>query len=183
MTNPSLAVAVEPWLWFVAGFVGGCLATYLFGFKLVQDAYREAPMSPIDTSPPKPTPASPTVRKVRRFTLLHAIGLVVVALTIVSALQSWYQSRAAAQLTRCLTAYANANADAIDARSKANAEGQKASVDMWRTVFNLPQTDAGRAEARRVFQSYLDKQDAALKTQQEHPFPPAPRDVCPVSAG
>jgi hypothetical protein len=177
MTAPSLAVAILPWVWFVAGFVGGCLATYLFGFKVVRDPYREPSMTSIGT------PSAPTARKVRRFTLLHAIGLIVVALTIMSALQSWYQSRAAAQLTRCLTAYANANADAIDARSKANAEGQKASVDMWRTVFSLPQTDAGRAEARRVFQNYLDKQDAALKAQQEHPFPAAPRDVCPTPTG
>lgn len=187
MTGPSLEYLVESLPWAVAGFLAGSLATRKAAPPPVSP--REIPMASTET----PTPSLP---RRRRPTLVHIIGLVVVALTITSAIQTWVQSReterqrqvserqqeATERLTQCLVVYANATADAIEVRSKASQEAQAATVQMWLTVFDAPPTDAGRANARTVFKTYLDKQAAAIKTQQANPYPPAPRTLCPDSA-
>lgn len=172
MTGNSLTYLIESLPWAIAGFLAGCLAT--LQVQPTPAAPREIHMAP-------PPEVSKTKRRFRP-TLVHLIGLVVIALTVTSALQSWSQSRANERLTQCLVTYANAIADAIDARSKASAEAQKATVEMWRTVFGQPQTEEGRAAARRVFAEYLTKQEASIQTQQANPYPAAPRDVCPEPA-
>lgn len=162
-------------MWFIAGFVGGCVAMYLVLIKLALDPHhRERPMPSTDTPKPK---------RRNRFTWMHGIGLVVLALTIFSAIQAQRQSDANKRQAKCLATYANAIADAIDARSKAALEVQKATVEMWRTIFGQPQTDAGRAESKRVFESWLRAQEASIQTQQTNPYPAPPREVCPTAGG
>jgi hypothetical protein len=170
MTGSSLTYLIQSLPWAVAGFLAGCLSTL------------QIRPTPDALAPPENTMATAPQKKPRRFTLVHIIGLVVLVLTIFSAIQTQVQSDANDRLTRCLVTYANATADAIDARSKAATEAQKATIAMWRTVFEQPQTDAGRAEARRVFAEYLQKQEASIQTQQTNPYPAAPRDVCPADA-
>lgn len=169
MTGPSLTYLIESLPWAVAGFLAGCLATLKIRPAI---APQEGPVT--STDPPKPR---------RKVTVVHVLGLVVVALTVVSAIQGWAQSRATERLTQCLVTYANATADAIDIRSKAGAEAAWAAVQMWRTVFQQSMTEEGRAAARRVFEEYLTKQEQALNTQRANPYPLAPRDVCPADGG
>jgi hypothetical protein len=167
VTGPSFTYLVESLPWALAGFLVGRLATVK---AQTPAAHQEAPVT-TPTTPPR-----------RRITVIISIGLVVVVLTILSAVQSWLAQQANDRLTKCLVSYANATADSIEARSKASSEAQIAQVQMWRAVFQQAQTDEGRAAARELFEDYLDKQDAAIKIQQTHPFPPAPHDVCPAEA-
>lgn len=172
--NVLSATVIEPLVWFVGGFLGGSLATYLILHKLTQNPRLEHPMASTDPLPP-PKPK-------RRFTALHAIGAVVLVLTVLSAIQSSLTQQSNTRLNKCLITYANDTADAIEARSKASGEAQVALVQMWSTIFAQPQTDAGRAESRRVFEDWLNKAKASITAQHTHPYPEAPRDVCPDSA-
>jgi predicted exporter len=173
VTDPAVAYLIQSLPWTVAGFLAGCLVTLWLWAHPSPVAPRENHMA---------VPLAKPKRRRFRPTLVHVLGLVVIALTILSALQSWSQARANRTLTQCLVTYANRTADAIDIRSKASAEAQQATVRMWRTVFQQAPTEEGRATARRVFEEYLTKQEAALKTQQANPYPAAPRDVCPEPA-
>jgi hypothetical protein len=174
------ASVIEPLVWFVGGFLGGSLATYLILSKLAQNSGLEQPVAATDPAP-KPR---------RRITALHVMAAIIVVLTILSAVQSWLAQQANTRLTAanarlsaCLVRYANDTADAIEARSKASGEAQVALVQMWSTIFAQPQTDAGRAESRRVFEDWLNKAKASIEAQKTNPYPPAPRDVCPDSGG
>lgn len=108
------------------------------------------------------------------------IAAVLVALGLATAVQSYVHSEATARLTACQTAYANGFADALDARSKASAEAQEA-LDTWMATLNsviqAPSADA-REKIRKAFQDYLEARRDAKETQRDHPYPPAPRDVC-----
>jgi hypothetical protein len=173
MTDSSLTYVVQSLPWTLAGFIGGCLVTIKVIQTRLVGTLQEKPVTP-----PKPPPN-------RRITTIHvllAMGLVVVALTIASAVQSWLVQQANDRLTQCLVSFADKTADAIDARSKASTEAQKAQIQMWRTIFGQPQNDEGRAEARRVFEGYLNKATASIEAQKTNPYPPPPRDVCPDSA-
>jgi hypothetical protein len=138
-----------------------------------------------------------TLRRVWRtvrgkITGVRLLGAVVLALTIVTGLQGYAQGKATErqgreterqaeitkQLVSCLRTYSNELADAIELRSKASAEAQDASDNLWFGVAQAPQTQEGRDQARRVFDDYIAKRAAAKKTQTDHPYPPPPRDVC-----
>lgn len=171
MTGHSLTYLIESLPWAVAGFLAGCLATLQ--------------VQPTPVAPREIHMASPEAPKSkRRFkpTLVHLIGLVVIAITIAGAIQNWAWSRANERLTQCLVTYANGTADAIEIRSKASSDAQVAQVQVWRAVFQQAPTEEGRQNARRIFDEYLTKQEKSLQAQQSNPFPAAPRDVCPDSA-
>lgn len=106
------------------------------------------------------------------------IAAVLIVLGTATAVQSYAQSEATARLTDCQTAYANGFADALDARSTATAEAQDALDELLGKVATLTPTPQGRAEFRDALDDYLDKRAEAKKAQKEHPYPPAPRDVC-----
>lgn len=114
----------------------------------------------------------------RRVNSTFVFGSIIVALGIGTAVQGIAQSRATDRLTNCVATYSNGLADAIEVRSKASAEAQRASDVMWQSIASLPQTDEGRAEARRVFNDYIKKREAANRAQTENPYPPPPRAVC-----
>jgi thiol:disulfide interchange protein len=105
-------------------------------------------------------------------------GLILVILGIFTAVQTMVQSRATDRLTVCVATYSDQLAVAIDIRSKASAEAQRASDVMWQSIANLPQTDEGRAKARQVFTEYIAKREAANRAQEQNPYPPPPRAVC-----
>jgi hypothetical protein len=157
MTGPSLAYMIESLPWAAAGFLAGSLTTLMF--QSSPAATRELPMTTTGTA------------KRHRFTLVHAIGLVVVLLTIASAVQGWAQNRANERLTRCLIIYANATADAIEARAKANIDAQSAQVQMWRTVFPAV-PDRGRSRGRAQDLRGLPQQ--AGRGPQDPAGPPLP---------
>ena len=113
-----------------------------------------------------------------RFSGIHLIGLLVVALGIFTAVQSYVQGRATERLAMCQQAYSNGFADALDARSEATAAAQTALDDLLTTVASITPTPDGREKFRAALTEYLEKRGAAKKAQQEHPYPPAPRDVC-----
>lgn len=113
-----------------------------------------------------------------RPTGLHVFGVILVFLSVGTAIQGVVQSRATDRLTNCIATYSNSLADAIEARSRASGEAQRASDDVWRTIYYLPQNEEGRAQARRVFEEYLRKREAANRAQTENPYPPPPKAVC-----
>lgn len=175
MTGSSLTYLVESLPWALAGFLAGCLVTLKVQTPAT-GAHQEAPV----TTPPKPPRRR--IIALRQLTAIHFIGLIVVVLTIMSAVQSWLNQAANDRLTACLVTYANATADAIEVRSKASSQAQVAQVQMLQTIVQQPQTDEGRAAARKVFEDYLAKAAASIAAQQANPYPPAPHDVCPDSA-
>lgn len=113
-----------------------------------------------------------------RFTTIHVVAAVVVLLGIFTAVQSYVQGEATARLTECQTAYANGFADALDARSAATSDAQDALDDLLSTVAALTPTPEGREAFVDALDEYLSKRADAKKAQAEHPYPPAPRDVC-----
>lgn len=120
-----------------------------------------------------------------RFTATHAIGVVVIVLGVFTAVQSYVQgqanqlqSDATERLQACQTAYSNGFADAIDARSEASADAQNALDDLLSSVASITPTPDGRDQFRDALTEYLAKRADAKRAQKEHPYPPAPRDVC-----
>jgi len=108
----------------------------------------------------------------------YVFGLILVLLGIGTAVQGIVQSKANDRLTNCIATYSNDLADAIEVRSKASIEAQRASDVMWQTIASLPQTDEGRAQARKVFEDYIKAREAANRAQAENPYPAPPRAVC-----
>lgn len=127
---------------------------------------------------PEDTPARDARRRRPRVTVNGVLGAVIVALGIFTAVQSYVQSEATAKLTECQTAYANGFADALDARSSASAAAQDALDELLAAVAEITPTPDGRDLFRAALDEYLSKRAEAKKTQKEHPYPPAPRDVC-----
>lgn len=119
-------------------------------------------------------------KKKFRITSNGVIAAVLIALGIATAVQSYVQSAATARLTECQTAYANGFADALDARSQSSREAQDA-LDAWMTKVNAiiqAPTPEARDQILQAFKDYLAAREQAKDTQRDHPFPPAPRDVC-----
>lgn len=108
----------------------------------------------------------------------YVFGFILVLLGLGTAVQGITQSRATDRLTNCVATWSNNLASAIEVRSKASAEAQRASDVMWQSIAGLPQTDEGRAKARQVFEDYIKKREAANRAQVENPYPPPPRAVC-----
>lgn len=105
-------------------------------------------------------------------------GVFLLLIGIGSAVQGYIQSRDNDRLTTCIATWSNDISDAIEVRSKASAEAQRASDVMWQSIASLPQTDEGRVKARQVFEDYIKKREAANQAQKENPYPPPPKAVC-----
>lgn len=117
----------------------------------------------------------------RRVTSNGVVGVVVFVLAVATVVQGYVSSEATRRVAECTKGYSNGFADALDARSDANAQAQQALDDLMTKVGELT-TGAATAESRAVFRSalndYLAKRAEAKKQQTENPYPPAPRDVC-----
>lgn len=170
MTSSALYI-VQSMPWIAAGllvgfFVGRSTAAATVIIEAVQgegDGMRES--------------SAPVKRKLR-VTTNGVIAFVLVLLGTATAVQSYVQSEATAKLTECQTAYANGFADALDARSTASSEAQDALDELLSTVAAITPTPGGRQQFADALAEYLEKRAEAKKTQAEHPYPPAPRDVC-----
>jgi hypothetical protein len=117
----------------------------------------------------------------RRITGNGVIGLVVFILAVGTVVQGYVASESTRRIAECTKGYSNGFADALDARSDANAQAQQALDDLMTKVGELSagvSTPESRAVFRSALNDYLDKRAEAKKQQAENPFPPAPRDVC-----
>lgn len=115
-----------------------------------------------------------------RVTGVQVLGLVVLLLAGLSAVQSYSQGRATAEIALCQQSYSNGFADALDARTMANSEAQQALDDLMSTVGEVL-TSADPAAGERMtaaVREYLAKRVEAKRTQAANPYPPAPRDAC-----
>jgi hypothetical protein len=117
----------------------------------------------------------------RRITSNGVIGAVVFVLAVATVVQGYVQNEQTQRIAECTRGYSNGFADALDSRSEANAAAQQALDDLMTKVGELSSgvsTPDSRATFRAALNDYLNKRAEAKKKQAEHPFPPAPRDVC-----
>lgn len=113
-----------------------------------------------------------------RFSSFNVLLVVVIVLGVFTAVQSYVQGEATQRLAACQTAYSNGFADALDARSQATSQAQDALDELLSKAASAVPSTEGREQVRRALSDYLAKRAEAKRTQKEHPFPPAPRDVC-----
>lgn len=126
-------------------------------------------------------PAAPHRPWYRRITSNGLIGAVVFVLAVGTVVQGYVASEATRRVAECTRGYSNGFADALDARSDANAAAQQALDDLMTKVGELSSgvsTPDSRAVFRSALNDYLAKRAEAKKQQAENPFPLAPRDVC-----
>lgn len=117
----------------------------------------------------------------RRITSNGIVGVVVFVLAVGTVVQGYVSSEATRRIAECTKGYSNGFADALDARSDANASAQQALDDLMTKVGELSagvSTPESRAVFRSALNDYLAKRAEAKKQQAENPYPPAPRDVC-----
>lgn len=111
------------------------------------------------------------------------ITVVVLTLGVLTAVQGYVLGQRTADLSRCQLAYSSGFADALDARSQSSRAAQDA-LDQWMTsINNTIQAPSPQAadKIRAAFRDYLDARAKAKQTQEDNPYPPAPRDLCPDS--
>lgn len=168
--TPACQYIVNGLIWSAAGFIAGWLAG-----RASRDITRIAGAVAKEGTVP---PSTPNDRWARAYRL--AVPVLVVALGIATAVQGAYQSAALQRVAACQTAYSSGFADAIDARSSAAADAQDALDALMTKVGDaLQHSDPeSRAEVQRAVDDYLAARAKSKQTQQDHPYPPAPRDLC-----
>lgn len=115
------------------------------------------------------------------------IAVIVVALGIITVVQGMIQSSAVRRISDCHAAFANALADAIEARSVGSQQAQDALDELMRTVGGLaaapPVDEAERQRrseiARKAVSDYVAKRAEVKALQQKNPYPQPPRESCP----
>ncbi len=109
------------------------------------------------------------------------LGLFVALLGVATAVQGYWLGSRTDEIARCQLAYSQGFADAIDARTQAAQEVTNAQDELWRTVqrgFQVPGPDA-RTQFEKQLNDYLAARQKSKATQEQNPYPPAPRDICP----
>lgn len=171
----SLTYIVESTPWIVVGLlVGFFMGSSTAAVEAIADAVQDEGEIMSD---------APVRERRPRFTTTVVLGVVIAVLGVFTAVQSYVQSAATDRLTECQVAYANGFADALDARSSATSEAQNALDEFLSTAAAAVPTSEGRDQVRKALAEYLAKRADAKKAQAEHPFPPAPRDVCKEAGG
>lgn len=164
--------------WFVLGVIVGAQWTRMRGeVRRIANAQageeHVAPQQETEQTPPK---RARTRRWARR-----VLDAFVVLLFISSAVQAYLTNEQIQAVVDCQNGYQAGFADALDARSKTSQEAQQSLDDLMTTIGSLA-TGVATPENRQRFvdalASYLQKRAEAKKQQQEHPYPPSPRDVC-----
>lgn len=173
-TWDSLSYLAQSIGWGILGFLGG----YLAG-RTARDVHHIATAIPEGSSTvDKETPAR--TRRRWRPTGQFLLGVVVVLLGILTVAQGLVSDAETRRLTQCQSTYANASADALDARSKANVAAQDA-LDALITQIAATSSGGGeptpaqREKARAVIADYIAKRAEQKTLLQQHPLPPAPR--------
>lgn len=121
----------------------------------------------------------------RRAISTNLLAGVLIILGVLTAAQGYVLNDQATQLALCQQAYSNGFADALDARSQANADAQEALEAWMKTVGQVLSAPdpSGRARLTAAIADYLEKREKARKTQEANPFPEAPRDACEQLGG
>lgn len=179
MTSFFYVIQSLPWI------VAGLLVGFFMGRATVAaDAIAVAVQVEGDGMARESTDSTSGKRRLR-FTSNGVVAVLLVVLGVATAVQSYVQAEtnerqatATERLQACQTAYSNGFADAIDARSTATQEAQDALDELLSTVASLTPTPDSRERFRDALEDYLDKRADAKRAQKEHPYPPAPRDVC-----
>lgn len=176
MTSPTNVLYALAW--FAFGVLVGAQWTRMRGEvrRIANAQAGEEPVAPqqnTDEAPPKPPRSRRWPRRV--------LDSFVVLLFISSAVQAYVTNEQIQAVVDCQNGYQAGFADALDARSKTSQEAQQALDDLMSTIGSLA-TGVATPENRQRFAdalaSYLHKRAEAKKQQQEHPYPPSPRDVC-----
>lgn len=164
----SLTYIVQSVPWALVGLLAGFfLGRSIVAVEAVTDA------GP-DEEATVPTPP----RRRPRISGNTVIAAVLIVFGLLGAAQAYTQSNATDRIVGCLRDYGNQVADALDARGTATTEAQQALDDLLGQVSSATPTAEGRDLVRRALAEYLSKRAAAKTAQAEHPYPPAPRDVC-----
>jgi hypothetical protein len=172
--NPTSHYIVNGIIWSAAGFIVGWLAG-----RISRDITRIARFTNAaaeeDTVPLSSTMAARLSRSYRL-----AVPILVVVLGIATAVQGAYQAAGLQRVSDCQTAYSSGFADALDARSSASADAQTALDALMTKVGGaLEHSNVGsRAEVQQAVDDYLAARAKAKRTQEQNPYPPAPRDLC-----
>jgi len=182
------------WLYLVQTVAVGA-ASFLLGFlagRMARDVSRIARTVTVQGETVAVSAGKPTLReRVENRTgatvAQLAIALVVIALGAVTVVQGIAQSAATRRIATCNENYANALADAIDARSQGSAQAQEALDQLMTTIGRLastpPADDADTArraeETRKAITEYVDKRTQVKALQQKNPYPQPPRESCP----
>jgi hypothetical protein len=174
MTTDTLLYVAQSAAWAVGGFLGG----YLAG-RAARDVHQLA--SAVETGDTTVDPPPPPSRR-RRPRAEWVLGVVVLLLAIVTVVQGLVQSAATRRVVQCQAEYGNAFADALDARTQASAGAQNALDQLVTTIGNTlngPPSPARAAAVHQAIAEYLATRAKLKQQQQAHPYPPAPRDLCP----
>ena len=128
-------------------------------------------------------PTEDLVRKAARrravFNPRLVIGLVVVMLGILTAVQGIVTSNRVAALQQCQAHYSNGFADALDARTKASNDSQHAMDDLVRTIGqHVTGKPEDQAAINAAVSRYVAQRQTAAKQRRAHPLPPPPRESC-----
>jgi len=174
--NPLLTYVIQSGIWAVCGFVIGFLAGVLVR-DIRRDVHRIAEVVEGEAAVEDNLPCVP---RWRRQWLRPLIGIVVITLGIFTAVQGVWQGAELRRVSGCQQAYSNGFADAIDARTQASGDAQNALDKLMSTVGAVMQSadPARRGDLQQAIRDYLDARTRAKATQQAHPYPPAPRDLC-----
>lgn len=165
-------------VWCAVGFVTG----FLVG-RAARDVHRIA----VAVTEEDLMPANRQRRRMSFSPTRVAIALVVIALGVFTVVQGIAQSNATKRIAQCHAAYANAFADALEARSHGSQQAQDALDKLMTTMGQLsatPPADAAdlarrREESRLAIAEYIKTRNELKDVQAAHPYPPPPRDACP----
>lgn len=165
--------------WFAFGVVVGAEWTRMRrDVRCIAAAQAEeetvAPQHNVDKEP---------ARSSKRRWARRVLDAFVVLLFLSSAVQAYITYDRIQAVVACQKAYQAGFADALDARSAASAAERDALVAWMVTLDELvtktqPDPVAARQKFAAATSAYLQKQAELKRKQQEHPYPPSPRDVC-----
>lgn len=181
------------WLYIVQTVSVGA-ASFLLGFlagRLARDVSRIAQTVTVQGGTLPTMPKRSLRRRVEARTGATiwqlATAVIVIALGVVTVVQSLANSAATRRIATCNEAYANALADVIDARSEGTAQSQNALDQLMTTIGRLaaapPASDAEaaqrREESRKAITDYVTKRAEVKALQEKNPYPQPPRESCP----
>lgn len=108
----------------------------------------------------------------KTITLVSAIVMFLVAILALAG--SWDTNRKLTNYVSCQVEWNTFLHTALNARTNAGAEATLAMDELINTVSQSTSPD----ESRAALAKYKEARAKQIKTQQEHPLPPAPEQVC-----
>lgn len=173
MSTDTVLYVAQSAAWAAGGFLGGFLAG-----RTVRDVHRLAQAAETRDTVETQAPA-------RRWRPRGewVLGLIVLLLAIATVVQGIVQSAATRHVVQCQQDYSNAFADALDARTASSQQAQDALDQLISTFAGTtqggPPSPGQRERFQQAINDYVAKRAVVKQQQAAHPFPPAPRDLCP----